>query len=759
MAIVWGPTGPNDFRLGIDVQGSVLIVYGQSVGFGHDWTATLSLGGAWGGSVSVSFYSGFGQTVTKEFYRRSVSSSGVYSASLDGFGQSQVSRQVSFGAAPAAPANCRFERTGPNSAVVKWDASAGATSYTLQRSITGGAWTNAGTVTGTQLSQSGLGSNGYYRWRVYASNSAGNSQYSNQPAPFYTTPNTPTNVSATPQANNGGVLIKWASNAYFRTGIQVERSDGLIINKGTGTGGLVSDVLDTNPGGVDIRYRVRHFAGADTANDRVFSAWSGWSNAVTTLAPPFAPSWSAPRGVVESGDVTVRWVHNPADGTGQAGWETRVRPVGTTVWDTHAGTTETVDVRDLSPGTYEGQARTLGTYEEWGPWCAVQTFEVIGQPSVTVTPLVSPYVSARVTVGWGFSQAQGRPQSAWEAHLIIDSAGVVEELSGSGPTGQAVFTSQLVDGAEYTVQVRAASGSVWSDWDTTVFTVEFVPPPVPDLQVGWDEQVGAHVIQAYPGEQGPGGTPATMLADGGRVLVDSGSWPTRPTGISHDGDSLAFDTTGQADDLVAFATPDGQVLLGDDPLVPTVSLSLERSLDGGLTWQTLADTAEMPIILQDFQGRTFGTTWYRATAHSELGATSTAEMEVVTRSDGIWLGGGPDYGRTVHLTRSPRISGGVDTNREVRYYSGSSMIVNGTPRGLTLRVGAIIQDDLGGTLVDDFLAVTRLPSPHLYRDATGRILAGALVDPSVDWDQTIHTPQGLEARWPVSFTIVEAKDG
>lgn len=82
--------------------------------------------------------------------------------------------------APAAPTNLTAAASKGGKISLSWNASAGATSYQVERSLDGTTWARIGTVTGgTSYVDSGLASSTTYYYRVAASNDGGDSPFSN----------------------------------------------------------------------------------------------------------------------------------------------------------------------------------------------------------------------------------------------------------------------------------------------------------------------------------------------------------------------------------------------------------------------------------------------------------------------------------------------------------------------------------------------------------------------------------------------------
>ena len=105
-----------------------------------------------------------------------------------------------------------------------WNASSGATLYTLQRSITtGGPYTNVSSQSGTSFTDSGLTNGTKYFYVVAASNSAGQSANSAEVSatPTLSAPATPAGLAAA--AGNAQVTLTWTPSTGATT-YHVKRS-------------------------------------------------------------------------------------------------------------------------------------------------------------------------------------------------------------------------------------------------------------------------------------------------------------------------------------------------------------------------------------------------------------------------------------------------------------------------------------------------------------------------------------------------------
>lgn len=150
---------------------------------------------------------------------------------------------------PAAPTG--LTATAGNAQVsLTWNASAGATSYTVKRATnSGGPYTNVATATTTSYSNTGLTNGTTYYYIVSASNSAGESPNSTQVSATPTAgtvPAAPTGLTAT--AGNAQVSLSWnaSSGATSYTVKRATTSGGPYTNMATVTATSYTNTSLTN---------------------------------------------------------------------------------------------------------------------------------------------------------------------------------------------------------------------------------------------------------------------------------------------------------------------------------------------------------------------------------------------------------------------------------------------------------------------------------------------------------------------------------
>ncbi|MCL2497724.1 MAG: hypothetical protein FWF06_03815 [Symbiobacteriaceae bacterium] len=180
---------------------------------------------------------------------------------------------------PSTPASITVTpTTGINPGVtnmsISWQASSGATSYTLQRQANGGTWTtvySGGNTSSSDMSQSSWTSIAY---RVSATGAGGTSGYRTSPTySIVTAPGVPSSITIPAQVRRGeAAAISWAS-VTGATSYQLERQ----INSGawsqiyTGSATSYSDAADKSTW-VTVAWRVRATNSAGSSSYRTSDA-------------------------------------------------------------------------------------------------------------------------------------------------------------------------------------------------------------------------------------------------------------------------------------------------------------------------------------------------------------------------------------------------------------------------------------------------------------------------------------------------------
>lgn len=464
---------------------SFSVLCGDPATFVNEYRFRVYANGAWSAWSVTSLGAGFGSRLLTT---RTVNTSQTVILEQAATGTSGLGGAASFSVAisrplPVAPSGVLVTRVSDAQQTLNWTRNATYTSVVIQRTSSGGgAWTgwqqigiasgNAFTFTDT-TTKPGMA----YAYRVAGRGANGQSAWSGQSATIYTTPAAPSSVSAVRSGNN--IVVSAASVPPYYTNFDVRDGSTVIATN------VSMPYTHTDPdAAVPHTYTVR----AHITLNNLYSAWSAASNTVQLVAPPNAPTSLSPNGSVRASDqdVVFSWKHNPVDSSPQSAFELQHRRNGG-AWTTVTGTLDSQVGLNIDVGAVEWRVRTKGAHPDWSPYSAVATVTVIDRPGVAVTQPETEWRASLLTVKWTWFQVQSRPQSAWQVELVKD--GGVETRSGSGGTSQVNMRTQLTPGT-WNVRVRAATGSVWSEWSSETFTVVFDPPAAPTVLGQWDETQG-----------------------------------------------------------------------------------------------------------------------------------------------------------------------------------------------------------------------------------------------------------------------------
>ncbi|MDO5050004.1 MAG: fibronectin type III domain-containing protein [Actinomycetaceae bacterium] len=674
MAITWGATS-GYFRLGIDVRVSgttaTIIVYGQSVGYGHDWHGTLNLTGSWSGSRAISFYSGTGQTVTKELHRSSASFTGTrtYGANTSYWnGSASVSRSVTVASPkpPAAPSLSRVSRASDTRHTLTWSQSTtiAPTGFIVQRQ----EWTGTAWGPWREIARPGAAARSYtdtstragaaYQWRVAAYNNEGQSAFSKASLVTPTTPGAPASASAS--RSGASITVTWPrtqSAPDARIEVQRRQGSGAWTALTTVAASRTSAADESPSTTVPQTYRVRQTA--YTPHDGGATLYSTWAETqpISVTSPPAEPNLVAPASYYIAADATtLEWEHYATDGSAQTSAQVSYTPPGgVTRTITVTGDRQSTLVDFTKPGEYKWQARTKGSHASYGPWSTFKTHRAIQAPTVSIITPGEEATARFIAVEWETLQADGWTQNAWEVTLL-DAGGLqVGQWTGANAATKFSLPIPLENHKAYQVQVRAAVSGVWSHATVHAFQVEYAPPAKPAFTVSWDDLLGQ----------------ATVYVDAGQ----------------------------------------------EEGVEATASVSVWRSVTNGATWEPVAEGLEPGSVISDHEGMTAGSTLYRATAYTSIGGEATSETLLEPGSKKLWLGAGAGYARQVGLLYDPSASASYSAQREALRFDGRALPVPvlGPARGGQISLSGIVFDKDTPSIHDVIPLVNGQYVTHLVR--------------------------------------------
>lgn len=740
MAITWGGTS-GYLQLGIDVLAYpgrvrpdtqsvrlVVVYYIRAAGYGHNFTDTLRLGGRITGSQGYSFSSPVDGWTSKEIARREVTiptstrqQTVTFSASTGPVwngGTPSVSRSHVIGARGYAPPRpprdplAAWQRDGltrvswagdydsasglqPWSGVSirRWKLSEKRWEYIARVPWHVKTWDDVNAPVGEHT-----------EYDVQAYNDAGWSPIV-WAGPVNTRPLPPTGVRAVKTGSD--ITVSWSVPDYagYFTGFTVY-DNGVKVGDAAGNAREWTHVSPSATGAhvyTVSAWTANNARNTVSAGLKLESERSAASNTVSILARPYAPQDLSPSGVtVALEDKTARlsWRHNPADASTQSYYQIRYRQAGGS-WNTTSITKSSGQQYRLAlagAGRVEWQVRSWGSYKPGvadgaSPWSPVSGFTVENRPAVSITaPTSGTFDRSRLAVEWGYLQKQGSGQAGARITVTDTADGsVLDSGVVQGSVSRYAVRRTVQDEHEYRITVQVRSESgLWSDTAAVTVQVKYAQPPKPVVSTSWDEQSGMMSVQIM--------------------------------------------------------NPEGEP--------EAVSNTVERSVDGGSTWELVADGLPVQATVTDSEALSNGTTRYRVTATSSLPSSSTVVVDAVAASGAMWIGAGAGYADAIRLPYNPEVSfSPAMPGRETYRFAGRVMRVmvdgTGVDRSWQLAARLIPGDDTNCTPRDvDRVALT--PGPVCYRNPDGVRVYAAMGSP------TLKRGTG-GVCWDVSCELVEVE--
>ncbi|MHB1455501.1 MAG: fibronectin type III domain-containing protein [Armatimonadota bacterium] len=224
---------------------------------------------------------------------------------------------------PAAPTALAASAGSANQINLTWtDNSSDETGFIVERSASsGGTFTAIATLGANAASynNTGLSASTTYYYRVCATNSAGNSAYTNTAsaatsAPPVTKPAAPTKLAAT-AASASQINLAWTDNSSNETGFIVERSAS---SGGTFTAIATLGSNVTTYSNTGLNASTTYYYRVCAANSAGNSTYSNTALATTSATPatiPIAPSDLTATAALST-EIDLQWIDNSTDETG-----------------------------------------------------------------------------------------------------------------------------------------------------------------------------------------------------------------------------------------------------------------------------------------------------------------------------------------------------------------------------------------------------------------------------------------------------------
>lgn len=397
---------------------------------------------------------------------------------------------------PAAPSSLTATRQSDAAIALSWTNNATtAAPYDLiiiERAANGGAWESLTTVadSATGYTDSSVGTDSSYVYRVAAQNSTGPGSYSATAGPVLTTPAAPGTPTAS-KVSATSVRLTMTNTSAIAESLEVQRStDGGTTWSNVGSAqGVVTTYTDTAaPAAAAVVYRVHNVAGA------LASAWSAASNSIAVLAAPYAPTitTTANQAVAIGPAASLSWQFNSSDGSSQTAYEARTSTDNGTTWSSTGKVTSTASSYSLATsGLTDGaavlwQVRTWGLYTDPSPWSSVGSVVAYTAPTVALTsPSANPYTitALPLVVAWTFSDGS-RPQGRAAVQVTdADSAVVASGTIYGTETSLTLTDWQPANQSNYTLALTVTSSSGLAVTLSCALVVNYVAPAIPSATI------------------------------------------------------------------------------------------------------------------------------------------------------------------------------------------------------------------------------------------------------------------------------------
>ena len=340
---------------------------------------------------------------------------------------------------------------------------------------------------------------------------------------------------------------------------------------------------------------------------------SDWavSNSITTVAKPLAPTITglSSRYLVGT-NLTFGWKPNHPDGSAQTQAEIEgTFPDGSTRTIKVDGDKTTFSGPATVAGTYKLRVRTHGLYDGFGDWSDYAQTTVYNAPTASITSPATEGASIDripLSVKWDASDFTGIQGQLLE---LLSASGEVLYSANPPSTARAatigVRDYQLANDTAYSLRLTVTAGSSFSATATRTFKTGWTAPAAPILSWYHDDDLAAHVTVRFGTEEG---APETSFVSLTRIDGDGNETPL----VSSAGDSSAI----------------------VDRLPP------------------------------------LGTTFrYRATSHTDYGATGTKEVECLIEADALAVNWGDDAGSCEVFTRNLGESRSISYDAEVMFFA------------------------------------------------------------------------------------------
>jgi titin len=363
---------------------------------------------------------------------------------------------------PVAPSGLTITSTTSSSVSLAWtDNSNNETGFKIWRKqgatgTYGLIKTTLANVTSYTDNDTALLDGTQYYYHVAATNSAGDSAYSNE-VNGITTMRAPTGLAATP-VSASQINLTWTDNSLAENGYYIEQSavDNLHFVQIAATGPNVTAYSATGlNGGTRYYYRVRGF------NSITTSAYSNQTNATTLSSLPGQPS-GLTTGTITSGSVALAWTDNSNNETGfKVRRKQGVTGTYTVITTTAANATAYTDNDSaLLDGTqYYYKVCATNSAGDSADSNEVNGITLLAKPTSAAATAVS---SSQINLTWVDNSASETGYKIERKRLV---GGTYLQIDQVGPNVQSYSdTTGLDPNTKYYYRVRATNGTLDSDY-------------------------------------------------------------------------------------------------------------------------------------------------------------------------------------------------------------------------------------------------------------------------------------------------------
>ena len=499
---------------------------------------------------------------------------------------------------------------------ISWAAVSTATSYTLQESVNGGGWATIKSQSSRSYTRSGR-SNGSYRYKVRACNSAGCSGWrTSANVTVLHPPQIPSSISVpTSTVKNGSIGISWAAVSTTTSYTLQERVNNSSWSTLTNTGHR--SYSRAGRGNGSYQYQVR------ACNSSGCSGWRA-SSSVTVLLPPQIPSSiSVPTSTVKNGSIGINWA---AVSTTTS--YTLQERVNNGSWSTLTNTgNRSYSRTGRGNGSYRYQVRSCNSSGCSG-W----------RSSATVTVLLPPAVPSSISVP-SSTVTNGSIVISWPAASTATSYTLQERINNGSwstltNTNSRSYSRTGRANGSYQYQVRACNSSGCSDWGVVSSTVTVLLPPATPSSISVPASTVTNGSIAISWAASATTTTYTL-----QERVNNGGWST----LSNTG-SRSYSRTDRNNGSYQY-----QVKACNNSgcsswkLSPNITVSLlapneasnynlgSEGEDGSqfLSWNAVADAAYYEVVVIDSEGKEHV---YTVNDASFLLALQMGDYQVIIRS-------------------------------------------------------------------------------------------------------------------------------